>query len=108
MRRTRAFARATCMVIGIAIAVVLACDDDPATPPPPATTMDRAWPNADRLEWNYDLTIKSWSDSTLDSLYATRGEVPPLPPLEDLAAQLATPIMSPPDEVVNMGYVMRF
>jgi hypothetical protein len=108
MRRTHSFARATCIVIGIAIAVVLACDDDPTPPPPPAATMDSAWPNADGLEWNYDLTLKSWSDSTPDSLYATREEVPPMPPLQDLAAQLATPIPGSPAAVGTAGYVLRF
>jgi hypothetical protein len=108
MRRTHSFARTTCIVIGIAIAVVLACDDDPTPPPPPAATMDSAWPNADGLEWNYDFTTKGWSDSTPDSLYATPEEVPPLPPLQDLAAQLATPIPGSPAAVETAGYVLRF
>src|SRR5262245_23449202 len=108
MRRTHPSARTACIVLGIAIAVVLACDDDSTTPPPPAPTMDSAWPNADRLAWNYDLTARVWNDSTPDSIYATAEEVPPLPPLEDLAAQLATPIPEPPHSTATARYRLRF
>jgi hypothetical protein len=52
--------------------------------------------------------MSGWSDSTPDSLYATREEVPPLPPLQDLAAQLATPIPGPPDSTLSAGYRLRF
>jgi hypothetical protein len=96
------------MVLGIALAVVLACDDEPTPPPPPAVTLDSAWPNADSLQWNYDVTSRAWWDVPLGSLYATPEEVPPLPPLQDLAARLATPNPDPPDSVVTSGYRLRF
>src|SRR5262245_44158692 len=108
MRRTHPSARTACIVLGIAIAVVLACDDDSTTPPPPAPTMDSAWPNADRLAWNYDLTARGWWDLPPDSLYATPEEVPPLPPLQDLAAQLATPFPNPPESTATAFYRLRF
>jgi hypothetical protein len=96
------------MVLGIALAVVLACDDEPTPPPPPAVTLDSAWPNADSLQWNYDLTSRAFWNVLPDSLYATAEEVPPLPPLQDLATRLATPNPDPPDSVVTARYRLRF
>jgi hypothetical protein len=70
--------------------------------------MDSAWPNADGLAWTYDLTARGWWNVPPDSLYATPGEVPPLPPLQDLATQLATPNPDPPDSTATALYRLRF
>ena len=103
--RKRIVALALCLC---ALCVLPACDDDPTSPP---FTFDpvlaELWPHQDGTAWTYQLT-QALCPATEPGFYENVEDVPPLPSIDALVADLRCALACEPEAVVTGTHHLSF
>lgn len=91
------------LICCIALIPLTSCDDDSTSPPGVEPTLENIWPAADGNSWSFSITDDRYEDMG-PQWYATEAQVPDMPSLDDLYADLqdditATPVSTPTGEL---------
>jgi hypothetical protein len=64
------------------------------------------WPTDDGHEWKFDVVVRGWNQSELDTLYVSLDDIPPLPTLDEAIASFGMPAYEQEPDSTN-SYELR-